>query len=87
MRQAPGETLKSYLARFTDEITYCEQVTDREALSALKGGLNMNTLFWRDVRSKNPSTYDELVEMMRVKIVSEEMIDHRNGAVQGLSPP
>ncbi|XP_022855982.1 uncharacterized protein LOC111377157 [Olea europaea var. sylvestris] len=33
MRQAPGETLKSYLSRFTDEI----KVTDREALSALKG--------------------------------------------------
>lgn len=36
MRQAPGEMLKNYLARFTDEITYCEQVTDREAFLALK---------------------------------------------------
>ncbi|XP_022857368.1 uncharacterized protein LOC111378408 [Olea europaea var. sylvestris] len=87
MRQTPGETLKSYLTRFTDEITYCEQVTDREALSALKGGLNMNTLFWRDVRSKHPATYDALVEMMRVEIVSREMIDHRNRAAQGLPPP
>ncbi|XP_022899196.1 uncharacterized protein LOC111412489 [Olea europaea var. sylvestris] len=50
MRQAPGEMLKSYLAKFTDEITYCEHLTDREALSTLKGGLNMNTLFLRDVR-------------------------------------
>ncbi|CAI9763835.1 unnamed protein product [Fraxinus pennsylvanica] len=49
MRQAAGETQKSYLARFSDEKTYCEQVTDKEALSAMKGGLNMNTLFWRDV--------------------------------------
>ncbi|XP_022861271.1 uncharacterized protein LOC111381691 [Olea europaea var. sylvestris] len=87
MRQAPGEKLKSYLARFTDEITYCEQVTDREALSALKDGLNINTLFWRDVRSKNPSTYEELVKMMRIEIVSEEMIDHQNHAAQGLPPP
>lgn len=87
MRQAAGETLKNYLARFTDEITYCEQVTDKEALSALKGGLNMNTLFWRDVRSKNLSTYDELVEMMKVEIVNEEMIDHRNRAAQWLPPP
>ncbi|XP_022880865.1 uncharacterized protein LOC111398161 [Olea europaea var. sylvestris] len=70
-----------------DEITYCEQVTDREALSVLKGGLNMNTLFWRDIRSKNPPTYDELVETMRVEIISKVMIDHRNRAVQGLPPP
>lgn len=80
MRQAPGKTQKSYLVRFTDEITYCKQVMDREALSALKGGLNMNTLFWRDVRSKKPDTYDELVEIMRVEIVNEEMIDHQNRA-------
>ncbi|XP_022868501.1 uncharacterized protein LOC111388069 [Olea europaea var. sylvestris] len=45
MRQAHGESLKSFLSRFTDEMTYCVQVTDREALSALRGGLNMNTLF------------------------------------------
>ncbi|XP_022876843.1 uncharacterized protein LOC111395050 [Olea europaea var. sylvestris] len=87
MRQALGEMLKSYLARFTDEITYCEQVTNRETLSALKGSLNMNTLFWRDVRSKNPTTYDELVKMMRVEIVSEEMIDYQNRAVRRLPSP
>lgn len=49
MRQQVGKTLKSYLAQFTNEMTYCEQVTKREALLALKGGLNMNTIFWRDV--------------------------------------
>lgn len=84
MRQVAGKTLKNYLARFTDEITYCEQVTDKEAFSALKGGLNMNTRFWRDVRSKNPSIYDELVEMMKVKIVNEKMTYHRNRVAQGL---
>lgn len=47
------ETLKNYLAHFTDKITYCEQVIDNEALSALKEGLNMNILFWRDVQNKN----------------------------------
>ncbi|XP_022852948.1 uncharacterized protein LOC111374508 [Olea europaea var. sylvestris] len=56
-------------------------------LSSLKGGHNINTLFWKDVPSKNPATYDELVEMMRMEIVSEEMIDHRNNAAQGLPPP
>lgn len=87
MRQAAGETLKNYLARFTDEIIYCEQIADKEALLALNGGLNMSNLFWRDVRNKNPVTYNELVEMMRVEIVNEEMIDHRNGTMKGLWPP
>ncbi|XP_022859618.1 uncharacterized protein LOC111380322 [Olea europaea var. sylvestris] len=59
----------------------------REALSALKDGLNMNTLFWMDLCSKNPATYDELVEMMRVEIVNKEMIDHQNHAAQGLPLP
>lgn len=45
MRQQADENLKSYLTRFTNEMTYCEQVIDREALSALRRGLNMNTLF------------------------------------------
>ncbi|CAI9765388.1 unnamed protein product [Fraxinus pennsylvanica] len=35
MRQAGGETLKNYIARFTDEITYCEQVTDKLRLSMI----------------------------------------------------
>lgn len=47
----------------------------------------MNTLFWRDIRNKNLTTYDKLVEMMRSKKVSEEMIDHQNRTTQGLSPP
>lgn len=44
----------------------------------------MNTLFQWDVRNKNPVTYDELVKMIRVEIVIEEMIDHRNRVAQGL---
>ncbi|XP_022883391.1 uncharacterized protein LOC111400197 [Olea europaea var. sylvestris] len=77
MRQASNKTMKSYLTRFTDKITYCEKVTDREALSALKGGLNMNTLFWRGAQSKNPGTYDELVEMIRAdKSKTSDTPDH-----------
>lgn len=82
----PEETLKSYLAHFTNEITYCRQVMDSEALSTLRGGLNINTLFWRDVRNRKPATYDEMVEMMRVEIVNKEMIKHCNRAAQGLLP-
>lgn len=46
----------------------------------------MNTLILRDVHNMNPTTYDELVEMIKVEIVNEKMIDHRNMAVQGLLP-
>lgn len=44
----------------------------------------MKTLFSTDVCNKNPTTYDQLVEMMRDEIVSREMIDHRNRIVSGL---
>lgn len=46
----------------------------------------MNTLFWRDVWNKNPIIYDALVEMMRSEIVNEELIDHHNRTLLGLSP-
>lgn len=59
-------------------MTYCEQVLDREALSILRGGLNMNTIFWRDVRIKNPTIYDVLLKMIRSEIVDEELIDYCN---------
>lgn len=34
-----------FLSRFINEMTHYVQVTDRETLSALQGGLTMNTLF------------------------------------------
>lgn len=86
IRQQSGKTLKSYLERFTDKMTYCEQVTDREALSSLREGLNINTLFWRDVRNKNLTTYDGLVKMMKSEIVNEKLINHRNQTSMELPP-
>lgn len=41
MKQQPEETLKSFLAHFTNEMTYFMQVTDREAILALRAGLNV----------------------------------------------
>lgn len=89
IRQQAGETPKSYLTRFTDEMTYCAQVTDREALLALKRGLNINTFFWTDVWNRNPNSTINyaLVEMMRSEIVREKPIDHRNRTSLGLLPP
>lgn len=87
MRQQRGEALKSFLSRFTDEMTYCVQVTDREALTTLRGGLDMNSLFWRDVQNRDPATYDALLEMIRREILNEELKDHRNRASRGLPPP
>ncbi|KAL2476254.1 Ribonuclease H [Abeliophyllum distichum] len=78
IRQAESEPLKSYLSRFNEEMLFCEAITDAEALSALKGGLDMNHPFWRDVRNKNPTTYDQLVEMIMEEITNENMILHRN---------
>ncbi|KAL2543282.1 Uncharacterized protein Adt_04260 [Abeliophyllum distichum] len=57
---------------------FCERITDAEALSALKEGLDMNLPFWRDIRNKNPTTFDQLVEMITEEITNENMILHRN---------
>ncbi|KAL2466724.1 Uncharacterized protein Adt_42575 [Abeliophyllum distichum] len=57
---------------------FCESITDVEALSTLKGGLDMNLPFWRDVPNKNPTTFDQLVEMITEEITNENMILHRN---------
>ncbi|KAL2474986.1 Retrotrans gag domain-containing protein [Abeliophyllum distichum] len=45
IRQAESEPLQSYLSRFNEEMLFCERITDAEALSALKGGLDMNSPF------------------------------------------
>ncbi|KAL2460250.1 Retrotrans gag domain-containing protein [Abeliophyllum distichum] len=78
IRQAESEPLQSYLSRFNEEMLFCEAITDAEALSALKGGLDMNHPFWRDVRNKNPTTFDQLVEMIMEEITNENMILHKN---------
>ncbi|KAL2497997.1 Uncharacterized protein Adt_23547 [Abeliophyllum distichum] len=78
IRQAESERLQSYLSRFNEEILFCERISDAEALSTLKGGLDMNLSFWRDVRNKNPTTFDQLVEMIIEEITNENMILHRN---------
>ncbi|KAL2506563.1 Uncharacterized protein Adt_22184 [Abeliophyllum distichum] len=78
IRQAKSEPLQSYLSRFNEEMLFRERITDAEALSALKGGLDMNHPFWRDVRNKNPTTFDQLVEMIMKEITNENMILHRN---------
>ncbi|KAL2487339.1 Uncharacterized protein Adt_32095 [Abeliophyllum distichum] len=57
---------------------FCERIIDAKALSMLKGGLDMNLYFWRDVRNKNPTTFDQLVEMITEEITNENMIFHRN---------
>ncbi|KAL2481184.1 Uncharacterized protein Adt_34150 [Abeliophyllum distichum] len=78
IRQAESEPLQSYLSCFNEEMLFCKRITDDEALSALKGGLDMNLPFWRDVRNKNSITFDKLVEIITQKITNENMILHRN---------
>lgn len=56
-------------------------------LDLLRRCLNMNTLFGRDVRNKNPTPHDSMMKMMRSQIINEELIDHRNWTSMGLQPP
>ncbi|KAL2471482.1 Uncharacterized protein Adt_39618 [Abeliophyllum distichum] len=78
IRQAESEPLQSYLSRFNEEMIFYKRITDAEALSALKGELDINLPIWRDVRNKNPTTLDQLVEMIIEEITNENMILHRN---------
>ncbi|KAL2518057.1 Uncharacterized protein Adt_14304 [Abeliophyllum distichum] len=78
MRQGASEPLQSHLNYLNEEMLFCERISNTESLSALKRGLNMNLLFWRDVRNKNPTTFDHLVEMIMEEITNEYMIYHRN---------
>lgn len=48
MRQQLWESFKNFLSRFIDEMTYYVQVTDREALTALRGGFDV-TLFFGEI--------------------------------------
>lgn len=41
-----------------------------------KGWLYMNSPFWRDVQSKDPTSYDALLKMIRRKIINGELRDH-----------
>lgn len=84
---ATWENLKSFLSWFTNEMMYCVQVTNCEALSTLLESLKVNTLFSRDVQNKDPTMYDALLKMMRREIINEELIDHRNRANKGLQSP
>ncbi|KAL2542799.1 Uncharacterized protein Adt_03777 [Abeliophyllum distichum] len=63
---------------------FCERITDAEALSTLKRGLDVNLPFWRDVRNKNPTTFDQLVKMITEEITNENMILYRNHG--GIAP-
>ncbi|KAL2470991.1 Uncharacterized protein Adt_39127 [Abeliophyllum distichum] len=56
----------------------CERISNTEALSALKRGLDTNHPFWRDVHNKIPATFDQLVEMITEEITNENMIFHIN---------
>lgn len=62
------------------------QIIEREAPLALRGELNMNTIFWRDVQNHDPSNYDALLNMMMREIINEELIDDHNKASKGLLP-
>ncbi|KAL2533736.1 Uncharacterized protein Adt_07087 [Abeliophyllum distichum] len=84
IRQVESEPLQSYLSRFNKKMLFCERITDAEAFSALKGGLDMNLPFWRDVRKKNSTTFDQLVEMITEEITNDNMILHRN--CRGVAP-
>ncbi|KAL2489497.1 hypothetical protein Fot_42789 [Forsythia ovata] len=51
----------------------CENITEVEMFFVLKGGLDMSSMFWRDVWSRKPHDYNALVGLMKEEIISEEV--------------
>lgn len=66
----------------TDEMTYCVEVTNKRVLSALRGGQYINSLFWRDLQNKDPTCYDTLLEIIKCKIINEELNYHRSTPIK-----
>lgn len=48
------------------------------------GGLDINSLFWRDVQNEDLTSYDTLLEMIGREIINEKLRYHRNGMNRGL---
>lgn len=53
---------------------------DRRTVTTLRGGLDINFLFWIDVQNNDHVSYDALLGMLRPKIINEELKDHRKRA-------
>ncbi|KAL2480780.1 Uncharacterized protein Adt_33746 [Abeliophyllum distichum] len=87
IRQARFVPLQSYLSQFNEEILFYERISDAEAISALKRRLDMNLPFWRDVQNNNPTTFDQLVELITEEITNKNMILHRNCGGWQLAKP
>lgn len=65
-------------------MTYCVEVTNKRVLSALRGGQYINSLFWRDLQNKDPTCYDALLEIIKRKIINEELNYHRSRPIKDL---
>lgn len=52
---------------------------DREALTTLRGRLDMNSFFWRVMQNKDLASYDVLLKMIMREIINEELRYQQNG--------
>ncbi|KAL2486538.1 Uncharacterized protein Adt_31294 [Abeliophyllum distichum] len=66
------------------EMHNCQNIIEAEMFSVLKGGIEMRSMFWRDVQSQKPRDYNSLVDMMKEEIISEEMARARDIHTQHL---
>ncbi|KAL2542078.1 Uncharacterized protein Adt_03056 [Abeliophyllum distichum] len=82
MRQWKNESLKSYLARFTEEMHNCKNITEVEMFTTFKEGLDVGSMFWRDVRNWKPRDYNALVDLINEEIISKEMARARDNHAQ-----
>ncbi|KAL2454627.1 hypothetical protein Adt_32405 [Abeliophyllum distichum] len=50
--------------------------------TALKGGLDKSSMFWRDVQRQKPHDYNASVDLMKEEIIFEEMARARDSYAQ-----
>ncbi|KAL2466360.1 Retrotrans gag domain-containing protein [Abeliophyllum distichum] len=75
--QGVYESVKIYFNRFQNKSITVELILDEKSLDALWNRQRMETMCWRDVRNKNPQTYNKLVDLIKEEIQTVERIENR----------
>ena len=59
IKQGEGETLKSYLKRFSDEAARVHSAPEGEILFAAMGGVLLKTKLWNDLQERDCRTLED----------------------------
>ena len=78
IRQEDGESLRRYLARFTEESNKVDRFDDKDAITAITEGLRTSD-FLKSIVGRVPSTMAELMTRAKTFMGVEDYLDGRKG--------